>query len=64
MKIRHIYTVVRENNIKPSQLRKERENLLHMQDEKGEFLYDFAGEETIEVKLQVKCSDGEWKDVE
>lgn len=60
MKIREIYTVIRETEI--DDLEEERGHLLHILDDTGEFLYGGGcGEESLSVKFQI-YNNNEWQD--
>ncbi len=63
MKIRHIYTVIREFLIEESELSDKKESFNHVKDEAGEFLYGGScGEEIIKVRMEKK-SGKNWKKV-
>lgn len=60
IKIRQIYTVVREYSTK--NLEDEEGHLLHVLDETGEFLYGGScGEESLSVKFQINKGN-KWED--
>lgn len=63
MKIRHVYTVVREFSIREEEIGGEIEAFKGLKDEAGEYLYDGSVEnEKTDVKMQI--FDGkEWKGV-
>lgn len=63
MKIRHVYTVVREFTTKKKELKDEIDSFRGVEDEAGEYLYGGSAEsEKIDVKLQ--AFDGkEWKGI-
>lgn len=57
MKIREIYTVVREYEV--DYLEDEINHMLHVLDETGEFLYGGSGgEEQLSVKFQIDKGEG------
>ena len=61
MKIRQIFTVIREYSTDDS-LEEENGHLLHVLDDAGEFLYGGGGgDETLEVKFQINKGNG-WVD--
>lgn len=60
MKIREIYTVVREYEV--DYLEDEINHMLHVSDEAGEFLYGGScGEESLSVSFQIDKGNG-WED--
>lgn len=63
MKIRYIYTVVREFSTTKKELKEEINSFRGVEDEAGEYLYGGScGNETIQVKMQVFDND-KWTDV-
>lgn len=64
MKIRHVYTVIREFEIEDNELKKEKEFFRGVQDESGEYLYSgTGGDEKIEVKMQKSVDGKRWFNV-
>lgn len=63
MKIREIYTVVREFDQNPeNSLEDIKDHCLYVSDEAGEFLYGGScGEESLSVKFQI-YNENEWQD--
>lgn len=63
MKIREIYTVVREHDKDPEySLEDIKDHCLYVLDEAGEFLYGGScGEESLSVKFQIDNGNG-WED--
>ena len=62
IKIRHVYTVVREREVLVEDLPDEVEFMGALHDETGEYLYGGGGDETITVVLQ-KQDGKKWKKI-
>jgi len=56
MKIREIYTVIREYEI--DNLEEERGHFLHIQEDMGEFLYGGGGDEELSVQFGIDKGEG------
>ncbi len=63
MKIRHIYTVVREFSIEEKDLDEEIESFGGIEDKAGEYLYGGVGPEKIKVVMEVSRDGKEWKKI-
>ena len=58
MKIREIYTVIREMESRKEELEEVRQQCLWTLDEKEEFLYDYGGNEQLSVQFQIDKGEG------